>query len=177
MTARQGVVTENIAAAYIEYAKSTLGVTSDDELARALNVGKSTIASWRRRGSIPEDLFGDLLISKKIDYFDFFYEYMATRLSMSEIGDAIVLMMAMTIAKSLSSSEIADWAEWISEHRIDIFRFLLKEENRNTIGEQITEEYAQKKILKIYRSILSKESAAANILFSARKRDDREPSS
>jgi len=169
MTARQEANTENIATAYIDYAKSKLGVKSDDELARILDVGKSTIASWRRRGSIPEDLYSDLLTSKEIDYFLFFDEYMTRRLSGSEIGDIVILSMAMIISKNLSTNEIADWAEWISEHRLDIFRFILKEENRTTIGEQITEEYAQKKILKIYRSILSKESVAANILYSARK--------
>lgn len=38
----------------IERLKAKHGVANDQELARALHLGKSTIGSWRARGSIPE---------------------------------------------------------------------------------------------------------------------------
>ena len=44
----------------IRLIKAALGVASDVELAKALGVERSTIAQWKRRGSVPGKYFGAL---------------------------------------------------------------------------------------------------------------------
>ncbi|WP_352874987.1 helix-turn-helix domain-containing protein [Mesorhizobium sp. M1006] len=48
-------MTDSIVDRYIRELKRHFKVTSDDDLSRKVNIGKSTLASWRRRGAIPED--------------------------------------------------------------------------------------------------------------------------
>jgi len=49
----RGVVSEEDVEAVIERLKHQTGARSDVELAAKLRLGRSTIASWRRRGSVP----------------------------------------------------------------------------------------------------------------------------
>lgn len=51
---------DNRASVLIEALKGQLGALSDEELAADLGMGKSTISSWRRRGTLPSRVERDI---------------------------------------------------------------------------------------------------------------------
>ena len=64
----------------IRVLKETLGVGSDAELAAALGVERSTVAQWRRRGSVPERYFGFLNLEHSVPRLARFFNAIRARI-------------------------------------------------------------------------------------------------
>lgn len=126
----------NVADAYIQNLKSHFGVETDDELARKIGTSKSTIASWRRRGTIPEAVYGHYFQREGIDYFRIIDEYFAERLSESTSGVTILLMIAIRLTKAISEDEYVDWGRWIARNRVVVLKELVKIADHWTLSEE-----------------------------------------
>lgn len=155
----------NIAEAYIDYLKKHFKVSSDDELSKKIGVAKSTIASWRKRKSIPEDVYGELHVSEPIDYFKFMYVYVSTVLSQSQAGDQVLFMACMSIGKELSEEESVELAQWISICKRSIF-YELARNNDVPLGTEnyLTDDTAQSIIVNVLLTGSRRPSVVSGII-------------
>ena len=108
--------------AFIEALKVKLDSTSDEELAFVLDIGKSTIASWRRRGSIPKAVRTKIHIEHGLD----FKRLEQGRLPDDRLSDylfeAAFFLAIMRLGRHLPEEKLADYAAWLSEshHRVRV---------------------------------------------------------
>lgn len=65
-------MSRNVAADFISAVKNALKITKDEDLARHYGLGKSTIASWRARNSIPVSTIKKMENDTKISFEYFF---------------------------------------------------------------------------------------------------------
>lgn len=85
----------NLASKYIERLKEVLGVTRDEDLADKVGVAKSTVATWRRRGSIPDASIAQLEAKTGLSYSDIRTEFYSS-------GAAIRLLARMAFYKTVT---------------------------------------------------------------------------
>ncbi len=74
----------------IDRAKEALNIEQDQELATKLSVSKSTIAAWRRRGSIPAKYLSEMMIKGTIS-LDWLLTGEGDRLSANREGWATII--------------------------------------------------------------------------------------
>lgn len=111
--------------AFIDELKSLLWAASDDELASSLKVGKSTIASWRRRGSVPAKIRRQIYFKYKIDY-----DLIATGTPCRDAQSSHLFLTAvyaaiMKLAKQAQEAEIEEIASWLALHEADFRAHLI----------------------------------------------------
>lgn len=135
-------MTRSIVETYILALKARKRVSSDDDLAKSIGVGKSTIASWRRRGAIPSDVAGTLLTDQVLDYFLVIREHLALVLSESPLGDAMIFKALLKMGRALDSEgEMAEWATWLAEHKDLVFEAVAKDDSKNYPEEYPSDEH------------------------------------
>lgn len=145
---------ETLADAYISHLKERLGTRSDDQLASKIGVGKSTIASWRRRGDIPDQAVRDIEEKCGLSLSAVCREFLAEALNRSRIGDMILLVIAMRLSQSLAKNKVEDWAQWIGASREDV----LTEIVARTGGWNRAKESLVDKLHAIYCAVISDSS-------------------
>lgn len=114
---------ENPAIAFIDALKAKFACSSDEQLSRRLGLGKSTLASWRLRASVPKRVRDDMLAEYGIDY---------DRIAQNEDGrEKMVIDQIQTafyisilrIGKHIDEADLVEIASWIAgnEHQIRSF--------------------------------------------------------
>ncbi len=161
---------------YISALKRRFGVDSDDALARELKIGKSTLATWRRRSAIPNDFYGDLLHSHRIDYFAIVGEHIAETLAGSTAGEKLLLSAAMQLGRELEPASVTDWANWIADNRTRIFREIVKLDDPQRTDEVIEDQYVTARIVGLAMRTASSELFSASRLRAIREALRREAS-
>lgn len=137
----------SVAESYINALKRAKKANSDDELAKALGLGKSTLASWRRRGAVPNEIAGDLLIDGVLDYLAVIHEHLAQSLASSDLGETMLLQAAMLLASEMNEHEIRQWAGWLAEQRMLIFRAVVKAESSGRPEEFLTDDHISVRLM------------------------------
>lgn len=110
---------------FIDELKSVVWALSDDELASALKVGKSTIATWRRRGSVPAKVQRELFIKYGVDYC-----LIATGepcdLAQSDRLFKVALYAAiLKLGNQLNEAKIEEVASWLASHEAEFRAHIL----------------------------------------------------
>jgi hypothetical protein len=136
----------SIVDAYLERLKTRFGVETDEKLSERLEVGKSTIATWRRRGLVPHDVCGRLLASDQIDFFDVVHRYIADSLADSAIGLKILMTAAMKLARDLPAAQVGIWADWIADNRNAIFLQAVKNDDPARTDERVEVRYVASRV-------------------------------
>ncbi|TWD57477.1 bacteriophage CI repressor-like protein [Agrobacterium vitis] len=157
----------SIVQTYIERLKKHFGVTSDDDLARKLEIGKSTIATWRRRGAVPRDFWGEKLVYE-VDYFPVIYGHLASELAISELGQRILINGAMHLALELNASEVADWANWIADNKYSIFYRIVQKLTADQDEMRIDDTYVGNTLVSFAIKIASKNMLTPSIIMQVR---------
>ncbi|TIN73682.1 MAG: bacteriophage CI repressor [Mesorhizobium sp.] len=140
-------MTDSIVDRYIRELKRHFKVTSDDDLSRKVNIGKSTLASWRRRGAIPADFCGAMLHDERIDYFKLVRDHVAEAISMSAAGEKMLLSAAISLGRQLDDAPARDWASWIADNRLRIFQEIVKLDEAERIDEAINDQYVASRVV------------------------------
>lgn len=109
-----------VAEAFIDRLKAQSGVSSDDALSEKIGVGKSTIASWRRRGLIPARARDELSEKLSVVYSEVVDDVFATWLDESRAGDTVLLILAMRLALKTPETKLVDWSRWLSVWRKEV---------------------------------------------------------
>ena len=151
-------MTQSIVQTYIERLKKHFRVTSDDELARKLEIGKSTIATWRRRGAVPKDVWGEQLVYD-IDFFPVIYDHLAKEVSKSEMGERILLNAAMRLSLEINPSDVSEWANWIADHKYWLFYKVVQRLTVNQDEMRIDDAYVNNTLVSFALRV-----ASANVL-------------
>jgi hypothetical protein len=155
-------MTDSIVDRYIRELKRHFKVTSDDDLSRKVNIGKSTLASWRRRGAIPEDFCKDMLDGERVDYFKIVRDHLAEATSMSAAGEKILLSAAISLGRQLDEASARDWASWIADNRLRIFQEIVKLDEAERIDETVDNQYVASRLVG-----LAMRTAEGNLLTAA----------
>jgi len=101
---------------YIEHIKKHFGVETDEELAVAIGVKKSTIASWRRRGSIPKRIRQDLHVWHGVD-FDRLARGRPDDKQLSDmLVDAAFYFAILRLGRDLDEEQIKEYASWLGDY-------------------------------------------------------------
>lgn len=104
---------------FINQLKAALWATSDEELAAKLGIGKSTIASWRRRGSVPDKIQREIYFQYNVDYCLIETGKPCILEQSNRLFGTALYAAIMKIGKELDEHEIQDAAAWISAHEIE----------------------------------------------------------
>jgi hypothetical protein len=160
----------SIADAYIDRLKSHFRVSSDEALARRIGTAKSTIATWRRRGSIPEQVYGELFEREQIDFFAVIDQYLGEKLAATEAGHIAVLIMFGRLARELGPEDMVEWATWVGRNRTSLLSRLAKRADHRSLSEgSIPDRLAQ-----ILVTVASSAQYGASFLREARSAIDAE---
>lgn len=122
-------MTSTIAGAYIDRLKAHFSVRKDEELTQKIEVGKSTIASWRQRGTIPlvsrvklEELTG-------ISYEETQREFIAEVDEVSHLIEAGINLALLRLGSKLSPDDYSAWAIWLSLNRRKLLELIFTDQN------------------------------------------------
>ena len=124
LIAGQELMTSDTASGYIADLKRFLSIRSDEELASALGIGKSTIASWRRRGSLSSGAMEEIDAKYGSDW--------RQKPSLDDFGGRlfehfsrdVFLLSIMRLAKTIENEEVIEWASWLAGHEDKVRRGL-----------------------------------------------------
>lgn len=158
-----------IVSRYTELLKRHFGVKSDDDLARRIGVGKSTLASWRMRGSIPPEIYKRLLADEGIDYFAFVQKHIAWTLADMPAGEKILLNATLALGQKLKRSEFNDWAGWLAENRLAVFERIVGSDSAHRVDERIEENYVASRLVSLAMSGATGELLSADDLLELRE--------
>lgn len=96
--------------------KRSLRVATDEELAEIIGVGKSTIASWRRRGLIPRKWQLELQLRFGLS----FHKFEASDTDQARLSDAVinaaVYLAVMKLGRHLPENDLSRFAAWLAEN-------------------------------------------------------------
>lgn len=162
---------------YIVELKRHFRADSDDALSRELNIGKSTLATWRRRGAIPNDFYGELLHSHRIDYFAIVQQHIAEALANSPAGEKLLLSAAMLLGRELDPASVKDWANWIADNRTRIFREIVRLDAPQRTDEVVEDQYVTARMVGLAMRTASDDVLSASQLRAIRQMLHQEDSS
>lgn len=120
----------NLASLYLERLKDKLSARSDDELAKKLQVGKSTLSTWRVRGVVPPGSIKDLEAVSGIKYSDVrreFYEQVARE---SRLIESAVYLSFLRLGASAHPDSHQEWATWLAINKKAVIDALFSDEQR-----------------------------------------------
>lgn len=107
-------MTDTPVSRFIDELKLAVMASSDEELARGLGVGKSTIASWRRRGTIPKAVEVRCREQHGVDW----HRIRHGKPRDEEITDALFraafYASILLLGRDLREEEIPDFASWLA---------------------------------------------------------------
>lgn len=107
---------------FIDGYKRALAVKTDDELAERIGVAKSTIATWRRRESIPARVQSEAYNDIGIVYLPDGLEIESyTPKPVRKLIESAYFVALLRLGQNLKTDEeIIDFAEWLSQntHRV-----------------------------------------------------------
>lgn len=141
---------DTLAEAFILRLKERVGVSSDDQLASKIGVGKSTVATWRRRGNVPALVAKDIEERFGLSLAVVRTAFVTEKLDQSRIGDMILLLLAMRLGQALPKNKVEDWAQWIGASREDVLSEIVER-----AGEWNPEESLIDKLHGIYRLVMA----------------------
>ena len=104
--------------AFIQALKQCTGASSDEQLAAELKVGKSTIGSWRIRGSVPNKVKLDALDRYRIDFDSLEVQDQTPSEVVQFLITSAEILSIMQLAHTLKEDELADYAMWLGENRL-----------------------------------------------------------
>lgn len=110
---------------FIDQLKVKLWSGSDDELSQALGIGKSTIASWRRRGSLPSRIKKEYLYKYGVDYQLIESGVPSEEQIYQKLFEAAFYMCIMRLARSVEENDLADIGGWLAAHDAELRGYLI----------------------------------------------------
>ncbi|MEH3120217.1 MAG: hypothetical protein PGN25_22215 [Methylorubrum populi] len=114
---------ENPAIAYIDALKAKLACSSDEQLSRRLGLGKSTLASWRLRASVPKRVRDYVLVEYGIDYDRIVQNDDGREKVIRDQIQTAFYISILRIGRYLTEGDLVEVASWIAgnEHLIRNF--------------------------------------------------------
>lgn len=118
---------ENPAITFIDALKAKLRCASDEQFSQKLGLGKSTLASWRMRASVPKRVRDDMLIE-----YGIYYDKLALnkdgreRIIRDQIKTAFFISM-LRLGKIVEEKEVVDVASWIANNDHHIRNFFIRD--------------------------------------------------
>ena len=115
-----------IVESYIDHLKKVLDAGTDQELSTKLGIAKSTIASWRKRNSIPDVVLKGIRQSSGVDHIRFIYQFAVEKALKDRLWDVLLFQAAMRLAAEFVETEkINEWSVFIVTSKSMILRELL----------------------------------------------------
>ncbi|MEE1656480.1 helix-turn-helix domain-containing protein [Microvirga sp. CF3062] len=141
-------MTSTIAGAYIDKLKAHFSVRKDEELAQRIAVGKSTIASWRQRGTIPLTSRMKLEELTGVSYQETQREFVADVGEISHLIEAGLNLALIRLGSKLSPDSYSAWAIWLSLNRRKLLDLIFEDQNEGS-GERNMEGAVTRTFLRI----------------------------
>lgn len=124
LIARQDIMSADPTIQFITALKGAVSVDTDAELAQVLNIGKSTIASWRRRGDIPKKIKNFAKEKFNIDHekISKIAEQGAEKLD--ELSETGFYLAILRLGHHLPEEDLLEFALWLGSHPHELWSFV-----------------------------------------------------
>ncbi|MGB5086423.1 MAG: helix-turn-helix domain-containing protein [Methylocystis silviterrae] len=131
--------TANPAEDFIDRVKEALSLTRDEDLATRLNLGKSTIATWRRRGSIPFKKHAEIEELTGVKYTDVLVERLTRSNELYDICRISYLNAISKLFNEANKDELNELSFRLSRHEDAIAR-IIRDRVSEIAGEHLSPE-------------------------------------
>lgn len=112
---------------YILALKTMLDVSSDEALAAGLNVGKSTIASWRRRGSVPKKTGDEIKRRFGVDWKELADPAHRKDALVDTLQKTAFFIAVFKLGRSLPEADLVDVAGRLAQYQHVVFDVLAQD--------------------------------------------------
>jgi len=134
-------MSDGFVSAYIDRAKTLLNVSKDEELAQHIGVGKSTIASWRMRGVIPDKAFEQFETSIGLNRDSFRREWFGSSQAETLLSKIIFYSAVARLFRAHEADPVDRFAIGLAANEGDIRKLIvtrLHEKHGDQLDEQAT---------------------------------------